>query len=405
MKTPSPKSAERLYALAFLGAHLAFMPLLVLLLPRRVAAFADGAAVTTLGWLLLGGAIVASFAHLAAGWWSDRWFARAGNRRVPLALGLVATLVALSAFALATTPITVALAIAGFQLALNLMFAPLGALLADYIDDERKGRVAGMLNAALPLSNMGVALLAWLFPVDSGLAFVLAAALVALCVLPLVITWPFPAAPAKLSATAGHDWQAAPPADFAAAWVARLLVQFGAALLIGYLFLFVAEQVPRLGVPPGGDTTRFVGLLSLAATGVALTFALAGGHLSDLTRRRCLPLAGAALATGAALALLAEAPEWTSLLVGYALFHAALAAFLAIDAALVAQLVSGHPRRGALLGVMNLTNTMPALIAPALALATVGDEAIGPALSSLLLLAAGGSLLAALAVLSIKSVP
>ncbi|QYU68871.1 MFS transporter [Leptolyngbya sp. 15MV] len=396
--------AERLYALAFLGAHLAFMPLLVLLLPRRVAALAQGEVVALLSWLLLGGALVASVAHMAAGWWSDRWFARAGDRRLPLALGLGATVVALSAFAFARTPMALVAAVIGFQLALNLMFAPLGALLADYVEDARKGRVAGMLNAALPLSNAGVALLAWLYPADSDLAFVLAAALVALCVLPLVVAWPFATVQESPAAARCAVSGATPRADFAAAWVARLLVQFGAALLIGYLFLFVAGQVPRLGAPPGGDASRFVGILSLAATGMALAFALAGGLLPDMSRRRCLPLAGAALATALALATLAEAPGWTVLVAGYAIFHSALAAFLAIDSALVAQLVSGHPRRGALLGVMNLTNTMPALIAPALALATVGDRAVGDALSSLLLLAAGGSLIAALAVLSIRSV-
>lgn len=83
-----------LYALANLGAHIGFMPLILLLLPRRVEALAPAGKVELLSWLLLIGGIAASIAHIIAGHAGDRWLARHGNRRGLIALGLAALVAA-----------------------------------------------------------------------------------------------------------------------------------------------------------------------------------------------------------------------------------------------------------------------------------------------------------------------
>ena len=113
------------------------MPLLVLLLPRRLAAWDLSNSAETLSWLLLAGAITASLTHIIAGHWSDTWLARHGSRRgliIAGALLLAATYVGL---ALAQNMYQLAALVISFQITLNLMFAPLGALLADYLADTR----------------------------------------------------------------------------------------------------------------------------------------------------------------------------------------------------------------------------------------------------------------------------
>lgn len=148
---------ELRYAIAFFGAHLAFIPLFALLLPRRVAAVDPDNAIRLLSVLLLAGGITASIAHIAAGRWSDRWLQRHGNRRGVIAIGLVVLVSAQLVIAVAVSAAELFVALIAFQLALNLMFAPLGALLADHVADRRKGRVAGWLNATLPLASLGTA--------------------------------------------------------------------------------------------------------------------------------------------------------------------------------------------------------------------------------------------------------
>ena len=70
---------------------------------------------------------------------------------------------------------------------------------------------------------------------------------------------------------------------------------------------------------------------------------------------------------------------------------------------MVTQLLSTHERRGELLGVMNLTNTVPSIIVPALALLSLRSN-VGPDWSNAFMLA-GMLALGAAAILSrIKTV-
>ena len=403
----SRSRGEGLYALAYLGAQLGFMPLFMLLLPRRVLAVDPEHGLATLSWLLLLGGAVASVAHIAAGAIGDAWMAWRGDRRAVIAVGLVGLVGAYGLLARAGSPAALAVGVVAFQLALNLMFAPLGALMTDYVADDRKGRVAGLLNAGLPLSALMVTGLARLFPTDSGAGFLAIAALAACLVGPLLVVWPFPPGARRAPATAVDPRAETAPRldrrDLSLAWFGRLSMQLGASLLINYIFLYVAalRQTSRLAGMP--EATWAVGLLSLVAGGVAVVSAVAAGHGSDAQRRRRLPMILAALAATAALSLLARPSSWGLLLAAYGLFQAALTAYLAIDSAMVAQLVGRHPRRGAWLGLMNLTNTLPGVICAAIALLNVTRAPDAVALSHLVLACAAASLASAVLVGRIRS--
>ena len=60
----------------------------------------------------------------------------------------------------------------------------------------------------------------------------------------------------------------------------------------------------------------------------------------------------------------------------FVLFHVGLTAFLSVDSAMVAQLLSNNERRGELLGFMNLTNTVPSILVPALTLLSVRSNPV-----------------------------
>lgn len=390
--------AEALYPLAFLGAYLGFIPLFALLLPRRVAAIFPGEAVERLSLLLLVGGVVASLAHIAAGRWSDGWMRRRGTRRGLIALGLAALLVSYGTWALAAHWTGLLVAMVAFQAALNLMFAPLGALLADHVADARKGRMAGWLNAMLPLSSAGTALVAFALPDDGPGGFLLVAALVLAAVAPLLLHFPFAPARAAVPPVATRERAGqVSRSDFARLWTARLLVQLGAAFVINYFYLYLA-----LRLPPGEATER-MGALALLATIVSLVAAILAGHWTDRTARRRPPMVAAAGASALGLAILAADPSTLLASAGFIAFHLGLAAFLAVDSAMVAQLVASSPRRGTWLGVMNLTNTVPAIVVPALALASLGT-ASPAAWTAAFALAAGAALVAAVLVARVRAV-
>ena len=380
-----PRSATWTYGLAFLGAHLGFMPLLVLLLPRRIEAFAPDDAAVLLSWLLLIGGVVAGLAHILAGGIGDRWIARFGNRRGLIAIGT--GLIVLSYIGLARAESFPALlaAIIFFQISLNCCFAPLGALLADHFPHEMKGRLGGLANAAMPASVLVVAVIAVIFPVDTPWAFVAVGALSAACVVPLLVLWPFSAIIAEPDAP--QDAAVEPvrrfPADFAIAWTARLLIQIGAVFVTSYIYLFIAATQASSPAWETINASEILAILTVPAALLAILATLIGGHVSDWRALRRVPAFLSAMICAVGLGGLAMVPEPWLFIAAYCLFQIGLAAFLSIDTALVAQLVSGHPRRGTMLGVMNLANTMPAIIAPTLILLAFREDAIAGALSTL----------------------
>ncbi|MBB3763595.1 MFS transporter [Sphingomicrobium lutaoense] len=392
-----------LYILANLGAFIAFLPLLVLLLPRRVAAIAADEPITLLSWLLLVGGVTASLANIAAGAFSDYWIRRHGNRRMPIALGLAALLASYALFADARTPLTLFAAIIVFQASFNLMFAPIGALLADHVPHARKGWIAGWLGMALPLAGLAITLLGYLGSADSGWPFLLLAGIIAALILPLLIAWP-----ADLPLIAREE----PPADrgaalgrdFALAWVARLTVQTGAAIMLSYLYLYVDGIASGAAGYPDQAASAGVATLSLIATIMSLGAGIIAGRISDVAGKRRVPLALTACGVALALALLAWGSHWGVILAAYALFTACLTAFLSVDSALVAQMLAGHRRRGTYLGLMNLTNTLPAIIAPSAALLLSSGDLPGGALRLLIGLGTLAALVAAASVMGIRSV-
>lgn len=395
------------YGLAYLGVHLAFMPLLVLLVPRRVEALGTGDAAAMVSWLLLAGAIVAGASHIAAGHASDRWLARYGTRRGLIAIGAGLLALTYGALAWAGSFAALLVGIALFQCALNFAFAPLGALLADHFPDRSKGLMAGIMHAAMPASTLAVVLVGRLFPQDGPGGFLFAGGLSVACFAPLLLAWRLgrvaasaPADPARPAIPA--QWA---KRDFAIAWGAKLAVQLGATFVSGYIYLYLAAAVADRTTDPAASATSLLADISWPAGIIAVMATLAAGVLSDRARRRRAPLALAATAVAGGLTLLSQAGgEATLLLVGYCLFFVGLSVFASIDTAMVAQIVSGHRHRGTLLGVMNLTNTLPSAIAPALALLAFQPGTLVPVLGQMFLACAVLALVAGGAILFVRSV-
>ena len=363
------------YALASFGAHVSYAPLLSLLLPRRIVAIAPDRAAAVTSLVILLGAITASLAHIGAGRLGDRWRRRHGNRRVPMALGLVLTMFALAGLGFARNAVAVGAGLVAFQLALNLMFAPIGAVLVDHFADQAKGRMAALVNLAMPLAAMGTGVVALAFPHDGPAPFVAVAALVGVSVLPLLVVWPFAPAPPLPAPPVGADalprvaGGTAPGwADWARVGFARLLMQGGAAFMMTYFYLFLVRHPARAGVLPGEAVDPLYGRLVVATTAAVLIATVCAGHWSDRRGRRRAPMMAAALCAATALALVQMGSGWV-LLTGYGLFQVALIAYLALDTALVAQLLGESRRPGEMLGYLNLANTMPSILVPSLVLA------------------------------------
>lgn len=395
---------SRLFILAVFGLHLAFMPLLVLLLPRRTETLFGSGAALSLSGLLLTGAFTASIANIAAGHLSDQWIRRYGNRRGLIGLGLAVLVFSFGLLALANTMEPLVFAVIIFQIGLNLTLAPMMALLADHIDRSLKGMIAGWLGTALPLSALGTAALGWAFPKDNDAAFFATATVAAICVLPLLIFWGFKPVDQSDSLP---DLQSTlyPPNPIrmlALLWLARVLVQLSASFVLLYLFLHVTGLIAGDAVWQRQSATNFIALLSLFGAAMAVPTAIVCGRLSDHLPSRQKIMAGAALMLALSLFLLSRRPDPWIFGFAFTVFQMGLAAYISVDTALVAQLIGSHARRGAILGAMNLTNTLPAILVPTLTLQMLSATNNAPPSATIYLFCAIGMLISVFAVLTTR---
>lgn len=348
-----------LYALANAGGVVAYAPLLTLLLPAKIAAAAAAgdARVAWLGAATLAGALAASLANIAFGWASDV----SGSRRGWVAGGLLATLASYAVIHRAASPAGIVAAVVLYQAALNMLLAPLAAWAADVVPDDRKGVLGGLLGAGPAVGALaGVLATAAIWP-GEGARLAVVCAIVTALVVPLLAAGrarPLPAAPAPPAR------RQAERRDFALLWLSRLLVQVASGVLFGFL-LYYFQSLPD---PPAQG---WVARLIAAALALGFPLALLIGRASDRIGPRRPFLIAAAAAMAAGLALMAGAVARPPATFGYVLFACGLSAFLPIQATFTMQLLTRPERHGRDLGVLNLANTLPSVIAPLLAVGLV----------------------------------
>lgn len=346
------------YGLANVAGVLSYYPVVSLFLPLKVSAIAPDDRFQTLALLSGIGALVASAANILFGALSDRSFLRHGSRRRWLCAGIVAPGIAYALLAAAHDRSGLIAAVIAFQLAVNLLLAPLGAMLADEVADEDKGFAGGLLALGPPAASLfGGLIIASELP--EAHRYAVLAGLVALLAMPMLLLRPSPPQTCADAASSAADL----PRDLAFLWIGRLAMQTAAVAILTY-GLFYFER--RDGGDPATVATR-VALLSGAARLAAVPAGIAIGILSDRLDRRVPILIGAAFCAALGLVLMAFAQSWLAGTPGYLAFALGSSVFAGLHMAFTAQLLCGSPRhRGRDLGLFNLTNTVPALLAPAL---------------------------------------
>ena len=361
-----PASFLAAYALAWSGGSIAYAPFLTLLLSIR---FSELAGRDDVHWLALCatiGAVAASFSNILWGWASDRWPRGAQRRRMMWSgAGLAATALGCWLIVRAATPLAMLVAVAGWQVALNLMLAPLAAYAADSIGDRQKGTLGGLLALApafAALSLIGVAMV----PAHLADQLALIMLIVTLLMLPLLLS--------RRARPLGTANRQADPRELARPdhrtllllWLARLFVQVAEGLLFLFIFYFLREvSAGHLALGTFAWTSAGV---QLAAIPVALWV----GRQSDRHDRRKLPLLAMLGLIALGLGGMALATSWAAVIACYALFLMGSNSFLALHATFTMQHLPDPRRFGRDLGLFNLTNTLPSLTSPMLAALVIG---------------------------------
>lgn len=354
-----PRRFILLYALAWAGGTIAYTPFLSILLPVRVAYLAGpGADVTWLAYLAFTGAIAASVGNILFGYLSDLTRFRRGWIMLGLALSGLSLVFSGRA---QTLPELIAV-LAAWQLALNMMLAPLAAWAGDRVPDTHKGLLGGLLAFAPGLGALSGVLVAMPGLADPATRLVLVALLVALCVIPLLVFDPASSVPA--SAAGPSPVPVSRRGVLARMWLARLAVQIAEATMFAYLYFWL--RTLDTAMDDSATARVFSAVLIMSAP-----TALLAGRWIDRTGRPLAPLVLCAALSACGLLTMAAAGTLVIAIAGYAVFGIASGVFLALHSAQTLRVLPRPERRGRDLGLFNLTNTVPSLVMPWLTLLIV----------------------------------
>ena len=388
-----------LLTLAYVGAFSAFVPLLSIIVPLQAQQVSMVDKVGLLGVATAWGAGVASVANLASGWASDRTRSVWGRRRPWILLGLLGVLAAYGLIGAARTPAGLIVGVIAFQLGFNLMFAPLTAILADRVPDAQKGRVAAFLGLGAPMGAATGVLVAGPILPDAGARLALLGAIVVACVLPLLLAWKEPMAQTRETS---RQSKLHFTADFGFAWMSRFCFQIAASVISAFMLFYLTDYAQYAEQFPGQTAESGLARLIALSTVLIVASGFVGGLLSDRLRSRRLFILAASVILAGGLMIFALWPQWPGPLIGYALYGVGFGLYTTVDAALVAQVLPSRRDAARDLGVMNLTNTLPAVVAPMLALLALGPER--SEWPSLMLVSAGAAIVGGLLVMAVRHV-
>jgi MFS family permease len=129
--------------------------------------------------------------------------------------------------------------------------------------------------------------------------------------------------------------------------------------------------------------------------------AFLGGLWSDRAGKRKAFVIWSGLIAAAALLLLAFVHTWAAALAGAIVLGVGFGTYTAVDFAMITQVLPGAAGRAKDLGVINIANALPQVLAPAVA---AGVLALGLGYTGLYTLAAGASILGSVLVVRIKAI-
>lgn len=344
-----------LFALAWAGGAVAYVPFLTILLPLRVVAIAGADSVRVLGLITFFGALAASVGNILFGWLSDR----SRDRRPWVAAGLLMSITLLVSVPVGRDAVSIIALVVCWQLALNMMLGPLSAWAADRVPREMTGFLGGLMALSPALGALSGVIATVPGLADANQRLWLVAAMVAACVLPVILFGNgSPSIPRS-------DQADAPPTKFAARmWLARLLVQIAEAALFAYLLIYFRTLDPAV------DESQIARLFG-AVLAAALPIAIIAGRFADRSARHTLPLALCACGSAAGLVAMSLAANLSQAVAAYILFGLATTVFLSLHSGLTLRVLPSPQHRGRDLGIFNLTNTVPSLIMPWLTIAIV----------------------------------
>jgi MFS family permease len=370
-----PRGFTPTYALATFGLFLAILtPILGGLSVKVQGLVGLQQAPVQLGLVTGIGSLFALVSQPVAGRLSDATMSRFGMRRPWIITGVVFTFLSFIVVGIAPNIWVLLIGWCGAQLFSNFAQAAETATVADQVPEHRRGFVSGLAGAATPVAILAGAIglnfltndfLRAVVPATVGLVFGL---LFAFVLKDKVRTEPRTDRFTVISLLLTFVFNPRKHKDLGWAWLTKCMIMFGYGSVASYLTLFLGTDYHM--------NIKAQLSFNLSATLVSVIFlvllSVVGGKLSDRFKRRRIFVGIGGVLTGVGVLVLGFSPAFgaaglTVILIAEGIIGTGAGMFLAVDQALCIEVLPDPDNVAKDLGVLNIANTLPAMIAPLIA--------------------------------------
>ncbi|KRE38854.1 hypothetical protein ASG73_00315 [Janibacter sp. Soil728] len=390
------------YGLSTLGIWLTVGAVNSVLLPLQVQSLDPDNKAANLALASSLGAVAGMLSQPIAGMLSDRTRSRRGRRAPWILGGAAGTAVALVVLGGVTSLVGVVIVYSLAWAAVHIYMGPQLAIMPDRVPRGVRGTFSAVGGLGVMFGVLGGQVLAAQLAMAPFAAYCLLGAIVVIAGCGLVLRNPdhdtrhLPRQPVPWSMILGSFWvDPRQHPDFAFGFVGRLMTLMGF-YLVNTFQLFLLQDYVGLG----DEAVEVLPLLALCALATTLASTVVAGPLSDRMGRR-KPLAVAAgLLIAASLVAPWVLPTTTGFVIYALLAGCGFGMYLAVDQALLTEILPDADGNGQYLGVLNIAASLPSALAAAVAgtvVSTIGYGAIFP-------LGIVISVIGSLAILPIRSV-
>ena len=257
----------------------------------------------------------------------------------------------------------------------NGEYATLSAAVPDHVPVRQRATVSGWVGMPIALGLvLGTVIVVDVLNQDLLTGYITLAVLMVLLALPFVLFTPdHPLAPEHREP---FSWRRLRSAywispreypDFGWAWLTRFLTTLAIAMGTLYLLYFLRDKLHYARLFPGQDAADGLLILILIYTGGVVLASIIGGIISDRSGRRKMLVTLSGLLMAVAALLLTFWETWPSALAAAVLFGIGFGCYIAVDQALITQVLPKAHNRAKDLGIINIAIVTPYAVGPAIA--------------------------------------
>ncbi|MFE7182210.1 MFS transporter [Streptomyces erythrochromogenes] len=395
---PAPRGLLPLLLVGNSAMYALYVGVAGVLLALQVEAVDPADKVANFGLIAGVSAIFATVFNPVAGALSDR-----SGRRNPWILGGgLAAVPAMFLLGLADTILLITIAWCLGQAVMNVYQAAITSVVPDRVPVSARGRASAAVGLGLPFGSTLGALIGAAFSEDYRTGYLVFGALVAGAAVLFTACSREERLPARAPLPVRDQLAAFASAlrdhDFRWAFIGRALLVLGYFAVSGYqLYILQDHTVLPAGMKPEAAVAVLMPLTSVAM----VVSTVLGGYLSDRFDRRKLFVGASALLSAVALVIPAVSTSWAAMLAFAAVNGLAFGCYMAVDTALVTMVLPNAEDAARDMGVLNIANAGPQIIAPFVASVVVS---VSGGYTTLFVVAAVLAVAGALAVKPIRGV-